>query len=277
VITRSFKVRLSFQPRRPYHSLNQLSFTLTSISVKQKYPFDISNVANTHAGLPANNLNMFGIHVHKQVGDPFDPAAAAQAEETARVLMDISNHSPVVTPAVVTTAKSYTSVQFPHAFDVVALAAQFNNLNNNLNVQFNRLNNIDNRLDNIDQQLGTLIAQITNASILSSNRILSRGVGLQPLVKDVAGSGLLLAIQVNSPGHQLPQQLAQLQANAAAGIPPLAAALGQTPPFYNPTLDNYRNEDILLLIEFYNVDFGIVIGDALFTRKDKFRMWLTAL
>lgn len=26
-ITRSFKVRLLFQPRRPYHSLNQLSFT----------------------------------------------------------------------------------------------------------------------------------------------------------------------------------------------------------------------------------------------------------
>lgn len=93
----------------------------------------------------------------------------------------------------------------------------------------------------------------------------------------VVGSGLLLAIQVNPPDRPLPQQLVQLQANAAAGIPPPAAALGQPPSFYNPTLDNYRHEDILLLIEFYNVDFGIVVGDALSTRKEKFRAWMTAL
>lgn len=123
-------------------------------------------------------------------------------------------------------------MKFPQAFDVVALAAQvnvqFNNLNNNINGQFN---NTTNRLNNIDQQLSMLTAQIMNVRILSSNRILLGGVGLQPLVKDVSGNlqelissqpdvrcwspfcqvpsfSLLLAIQVNPPGHQLPQQLA---------------------------------------------------------------------
>jgi hypothetical protein len=67
------------------------------------------------------------------------------------------------------------------------------------------------------------------------------------------GSGIALAIQLNPPGTPLPQQLAMLQANAAAGLPaPPPVALGQAPPFYNADIDAYRHGDILRLIEFYN-------------------------
>jgi hypothetical protein len=89
------------------------------------------------------------------------------------------------------------------------------------------------------------------------------------------GSGIALAIQLNPPGTPLPQQLAMLQANTAAGLPaPPPVTLGQAPPFYNADIDAYRHGDILRLIEFYNDGFGIVLADMLTTRKQKVRTWM---
>ena len=89
------------------------------------------------------------------------------------------------------------------------------------------------------------------------------------------GSGIVLAVQLNPAGVQLPQQLVVLQANAVAGNPAPPAALGQVPPFYDEDIDAYRHGDVLRLVEFYNDGFGIVLGDGLPTRKQKFRTWMT--
>lgn len=55
-----------------------------------RYPFDIESVANIHghSGFPANLVQ---VHARKQAGDPFDPTAAANAEDAARFLANISS------------------------------------------------------------------------------------------------------------------------------------------------------------------------------------------
>jgi hypothetical protein len=59
----------------------------------------------------------------------------------------------------------------------------------------------------------------------------------------------------------------------------VAAPLGQTPPLYNAetNIDAFRHEDILRLIEFYNDDFGIVAGDGIAVRRNKYRLWMASL
>jgi hypothetical protein len=56
--------------------------------------------------------------------------------------------------------------------------------------------------------------------------------------------------------------------------PAIPAAIGTTPPNFNPNLPNYHHIDILNLIIFYNDDFGIVPGDSLGTRIDKFHAFI---
>ena len=93
----------------------------------------------------------------------------------------------------------------------------------------------------------------------------------------VPGSGLNLALQRVRVGLAAPAQLIERHALAAAGMPVPVAAVGQVPPFWDPNLgiDGFTDETVLLLIEFYNVDFGIVVGDTLPARKDKLRTWMT--
>lgn len=89
----------------------------------------------------------------------------------------------------------------------------------------------------------------------------------------VVGSGLLLAVQVNPAGNMLPPVLAA-QVDAAP-LPP--AAVGQAPPFYDANIDAYQHGNILLLIDFYNDNFGVVVGDSLVQRKLKLCTWMMAL
>jgi len=55
---------------------------------------------------------------------------------------------------------------------------------------------------------------------------------------------------------------------------PQPQAVGTTPPNFNPDLPNYRHIDILNMVIFYNDNFGVVGGDSLGTRIDKFRAFL---
>lgn len=52
--------------------------------------------------------------------------------------------------------------------------------------------------------------------------------------------------------------------------------IGSTPPNFNPSLERLQHIDILKLIFFYNEDFGIVQGDVVEDRINKFRAFLTA-
>ena len=82
-----------------------------------KYPFAVDSIASAHPGMPA----YLDVHAHKAAGDPFDPAAALQAEKTVTTLRGISgiptssvinyvppnstsDQDPNVTPAVLNTA-----------------------------------------------------------------------------------------------------------------------------------------------------------------------------
>lgn len=230
-----------------------------------QYPFAVDSIADANPGLPGY-LDRFDTRARKQAEDQFDPAAALQAEATARALHNISNQDPDVTPAVLNGAANralvlrefHSGVQFPQAANIVALAGH-------MNMQFG----------NVGQQLERLAAQTSNNRILAFNRLLPVGMGYRPPVKENPGSGIALAVQLNPPALQLPQQLVVLQANAAAGNPAPPAALGQAPPFYNDNIDAYHHGDVLRLVEFYNDGFGIVVGDGLPTRKQKFRTWMT--
>jgi hypothetical protein len=54
-------------------------------------------------------------------------------------------------------------------------------------------------------------------------------------------------------------------------------AIGSTPPAFNRHIANYQHGDIVKMIVFYNDDFGILVGDLVGTRVDKFRYFLTTL
>jgi hypothetical protein len=54
-----------------------------------QYPFAVDSIASAHPGMPAY-LDTFDVHAHKAAGDPFDPAAALQAEKTVTTLRGMS-------------------------------------------------------------------------------------------------------------------------------------------------------------------------------------------
>jgi len=67
------------------------------------------------------------------------------------------------------------------------------------------------------------------------------------------------------------------------GTPALAAAaqnyepnanIGDVYHPWNPLADGYSHWDIIQLVVFYNVDFGIGVGDPIDVRRTKVRTWL---
>ena len=59
-----------------------------------QYPFVVDSIVDANPGLPGY-LDRFDIRARKQAGDQFDPAAALQAEATARTFHNISSASGV--------------------------------------------------------------------------------------------------------------------------------------------------------------------------------------
>jgi hypothetical protein len=62
---------------------------------------------------------------------------------------------------------------------------------------------------------------------------------------------------------------------AFQNVPP--ANIGATPPNFIDELERYQHAHVLLLVAFYNDDFGITYDDTLPQRCIKFRKFLTAL
>jgi hypothetical protein len=79
--------------------------------------------------------------------------------------------------------------------------------------------------------------------------------------------------QIPGSGLQLAQALAP--PNNRPLVPPaIIATVGSSPRDFDPDLGNYQNIHILNHIIFYNDDFGIVVGDPLSARIEKFRGFL---
>lgn len=66
---------------------------------------------------------------------------------------------------------------------------------------------------------------------------------------------------------------AQLPADVQGYHP--EAEIGDVPPAWNGHIDEYLHVDILRAVIFYNDDFGIVPGDSMVLRREKFRNWLS--
>ena len=81
-----------------------------------------------------------------------------------------------------------------------------------------------------------------------------------------AGHGLVRAQAVANNIGVAPQ--------AALVAPEAVLNVGDIPPAFNANIFEYRHQDILRLIIFYNDDFGIVPGDGIPLRIQKFRHFL---
>ena len=81
-----------------------------------------------------------------------------------------------------------------------------------------------------------------------------------------AGHGLVRAQAVANNIGVAPQ--------AALVAPEAVPNVGDIPPAFNANIFEYRHQDILRLIIFYNDDFGIIPGDGIPLRIQKFRHFL---
>jgi len=66
----------------------------------------------------------------------------------------------------------------------------------------------------------------------------------------------------------------RLQLGQPLLVPTQVAAIGATLPYFNYNITDYEDIDILSLVIFYNVDFGIVDADSIYERVDKFCTFL---
>jgi len=85
-----------------------------------------------------------------------------------------------------------------------------------------------------------------------------------PVKKTIPGNGLVLAQAV---GHIAVQN--------GLHAPAHPAAVGSTPPHFNPDLITYSHDSIYQMIIFYNDNFGILPGDTLATRVESFRCFFS--
>lgn len=65
-----------------------------------------------------------------------------------------------------------------------------------------------------------------------------------------------------------------MRGNIVVNPPNQVYAIGDTPPNFLGDIANYEHINILILIMFYNDDFGIVNGDNLGARQNKVRSFL---
>ncbi len=147
------------------------------------------------------------------------------------------------------------------------------------------------RLGMIEQQGQIGLAQTVNSRVISKNKYLW-GQALEPLQKVVSRSSSSTPGHSNVgcfqvPGYGRNRALPFILVLNAAGqntfhdefppdpIPDDIGTIGETPPDFQPKLDDYGHIDILRMIVFYNETFGILPQDNLGDRTDKFRRFLT--
>ncbi|KAF9521413.1 hypothetical protein CPB83DRAFT_865510 [Crepidotus variabilis] len=223
------------------------------------YPSAIPSLKDKHPNLP-NRINQLELNRPIQAGQILNRQNVVAAKAVAsglRSLHDLHLHPAIIDDDIVQSAEERAlAVQNVHAgveytpanlFDMLAL------LNNNVTA--------------LRAEVAASRAESANSIIKIRNRFMAHGV-LSPTRKAVQGSGLPLA-----------------RARVAGLDPPVVAALevyganvapniGDTPPFFNGSIDHLLHIDILKLICFYNEDLGINPGDNLAQRKGAVRVFL---
>jgi len=255
----------------------------------QNYMHDIRSICDVHPNLPAvlGNLDLsLRIHAHT----PIDRVLLTHAQSVAKALKGIKEigNEPLVTDAVVQSAEVRAhTIEAAHAsaeFSPVNLAHFLQNINNRLDHLEQGFNNrmdhleqgfnnrmdhleqgFNNRLEHISDRLDKISAISYNTQIVSRNAQQSVPHPYLPLQKSIAGDGLALAQAVahNAATRNALVPLAQI---------PL---LGDIPPNFNHNITSYNHNEILRLIIFYNNDFGILQGDTVPSRIDRFRRFLS--
>jgi predicted O-linked N-acetylglucosamine transferase (SPINDLY family) len=190
-----------------------------------------------------------------------------QAKIVAKTLSLNEAEDPLITRAIVESARLRAK-----ALEDIHAQAEYGagNINQILaNIQ-QQLAQIGNDVQAVELQVRIGRAETANARIITRNFQLQGGLVLAPLQKTIEGSGLLLA-------EGLAPTIANRDALRAAFQNFPLANIGDIPPFFIPEIERYQHSHLLLLIAFYNDDFGIIFDDTLPQRCIKFRRFLTAL
>lgn len=134
-----------------------------------------------------------------------------------------------------------------------------------------QLDGMQQQLDRMQQQLDgipRLIHAITvNAESRQMNRFPLDGL-LIPLVKEIPGAGDVLLRTVRPLLVAFPDPLPEIP---AVGIRPKSVRFLGCFPTSVTSLEELDHHAILLLIQFYNDGFGILLTDNLQERRQKFR------
>jgi hypothetical protein len=129
-------------------------------------------------------------------------------------------------------------------------------------------------LREISDEIKVIAAAGYNTRIISRNTRRQAPQPYAPLKKTVSTecpieARICYLLQIPRSGLQLAQAL--VPPNIRPLVPPaMIATVGALPRDFNPDLGNYQNIQILNHIIFYNDDFGIVVGDPLSARIEKF-------
>jgi len=215
---------------------------------------------------------------------------ASNADSKPPIAVVDKYQDPNVTPALLNTAINRATVLrqlevnmlYPMMFNIAgvrnqSIEQQSANINQQLGELRNQMQQVSQHLQRTDRELERQKAHAENFRILMYNRLVGVELGFKPRLKEVPGLGLDLALE--RAGIAVPAQLFQQQAMIAAGQPVPIPNVGEAPPFWSRDLaiDKFSDEHILMLISFYNEDFGIKAVDGLGVRIKKFRSWFMAL
>jgi hypothetical protein len=128
-----------------------------------------------------------------------------------------------------------------------------------------QLNNLQNNFQNALQDLNArLTAASQNVIIRSMNKF--EGPALNPLWKEIAGSGDALVALIAPNQVAPPPQLAQIP---AVGDQTGRLGAGGIFPDDLDILLNLTHIQVLNLVQFYNDDLGILLGDNILVRRRK--------
>ncbi|CAA7270414.1 unnamed protein product [Cyclocybe aegerita] len=219
------------------------------------YRSDIPSLRDLYPQLPIQ-IGTVALNRAIQQEAPVQRVDLAHAEAVANCLEAIEaagNHAQV-TPHIVTAARAranaVAAAQSTAIFGAQDIADALRDLRDEI------------RQTNVANQ---------NLRILSYNNRLQPPNLLRPLKKTSLGCGRALATGLAPAGffNNVNNQVQFDQRCPAAPIP----AVGATPPaaVFHPRIENYQHIDILVLIAYYNDDFGIVVGDSVPDRQVKIR------
>ncbi|KAF9038853.1 hypothetical protein BDZ89DRAFT_404192 [Hymenopellis radicata] len=222
------------------------------------YPATINSLQSVHPTLPAVLANV-DLNRQHDAGTPVAAAHIAHAKAVVATVRGInaSGQDASITDAIVLDAEM-REVAIEQAYASARYAPA--NLQQSIDALRNDIAALQRLV--LDSHRQTMAA-VDNNRILSRNARIQQPQEYSPLQKKIPGSGHALANAVR-PANSAPMPALNPEPR-----------IGDVPPAFSGRIAAYNNADILRLITFYNEDFGIVAGDPLALRNDKFRVFIS--